>query len=304
MVYQPAIDIYSGKIEEVILGSGGNSVRIGGEDTLPFHSFEGVLPNPPKLALEICSTKQADWTEEKAGDFGNLPSEPADLAKKYIEELGIEIIALQFAGAAISIDEIAKRAIKVIKAVDIPIIIYGTGVSEQDQILLPQIAATCAGKGLLLGPAKKENYREIAAACVAYDQRVIAQTPLDVNVAKQLNIMLIKEGLAADQIVIDPLSSALGYGMEYTYSVMERIKLAALVHNDKMMQMPIIANIGAECWKTKEAKEDITQGVLWEGITALCFILAGANIVLLKSPHTYKLTQQILSKRLTDVEAN
>lgn len=92
--------------------------------------------------------------------------------------------------------------------------------------------------------------------------------------------------------------------MEYTYSVMERIKLAALVHNDKMMQMPIIANIGAECWKTKEAKEDITQGVLWEGITALCFILAGANIVLLKSPHTYKLTQQILSKHLTDVEAN
>jgi acetyl-CoA decarbonylase/synthase complex subunit delta len=295
MKYQAAIETYPGKVEEVILGSGVNSVRIGGEETLPFHSFEGMFPNPPKFALEICSTTEAaDWTR----DCNDLPSEPTDWATKYVEELGIELIALQLAGSDLSLDEMTKRAVKVVETVDVPIIIYGTGVSEQDKVLLPQIAEACAGKGLLLGPAKKENYREIAAACIAYDQRVIAQTPLDLNATKQLNIMLIKEGLAADSIVIDPLSSALGYGMEYSYSVMERIKLSAIAHNDKMMQMPIIANIGTECWKTKEAKEDGTQGIFWEGITALCFILAGANVVILRSPHTYKLIQQMLSKHL------
>ncbi len=298
MAYQPTLATYPGKIEEVILGPGDNSVRIGGEDTLPFHSFEGTLLNPPKLALEICSTNQANWTEAVTRDCSDLPSEPADWAKKYTEDLGVEIIALQFIGTDISLEEMTKTAVKVVETVDVPIIIYGTGISEQDKALLPQIAAACAGKGLLLGPVKKENYREIAAACVAYDQRVIAQTPLDINATKHLNIMLTKEGLSADRIVIDPLSSALGYGMEYSYSVMERVKLAALAHNDKMMQMPIIANIGAECWKTKEAKEDGTQGVLWEGITALCLILAGANVVVLRSPHTYKLVQKMLSKHL------
>jgi acetyl-CoA decarbonylase/synthase complex subunit delta len=278
MEYQAAIETYSGKMEEVLIGKGKGSLRIGGETTLPFHFFEGTLPNPPKLALEVSHEKQSDWPQEA---------------------FKAEIISLQLSDASgKDIKEIAATTAKIVKSVTVPVIVYGTGEPGRDRELLPVVAEACAGEGLLLGPAKKENYREIAAACLKYGHCLIAQTPLDVNATKQLNIMLTKEGISPDRIVIDPLSSALGYGMEYTYSVMERIKLAALAHNDKMMQMPIIANIGAECWKTKEAKEDDAQGILWEGITALCFILAGANIVVLRSPHTYKLVQQMLSKYL------
>lgn len=309
MVYQAAIETYSGKLEEVLIGKGENSLRVGGEAALPFHSFEGILPNPPKLALEVSHIGQPGRSEEAFKDFEDVMDEPAAWAKKYVKELGAEIISLQLAstdakGKDIPIEEIAEIAAEVTRSVRAAVIVYGTGDPEGDRELLPKVAEVCAGDDLLLGPVKKENYKEIAAACLKYDHRLIAQTPLDVNATKQLNIMLVKEGISADRIVIDPLSSALGYGMEYSYSVMERVKLAALAHNDKMMQMPIIANIGAECAKTKEAKDDSTQGVLWEGITALCLVLAGANIVVLKNPHAYKLMQQMLRKYLTDKESN
>jgi acetyl-CoA decarbonylase/synthase complex subunit delta len=299
MVYQPAIETYSGKIEEVIFGQGNNSIRVGSETTLPFHSFEGTLPNSPKLALEVSSRRQSDGAGEAFRDFENVMDEPAAWAKKYVAELGVELISLQLSrtdarGKDVPVEEVAAIAAEVTKSVSAAVIIYGTGEPEGDRKLLSKVAEMCAGNRVLLGPVKKENYKEIAAAALKYGHSLIAQTPLDVNASKQLNIMLTKEGIPADRIVIDPLSSALGYGMEYSYSVMERIRLAALVHNDKMMQMPIIANIGAECWKTKEAKESSTQGILWEGITALCFILAGANIVVLKSPQTYKLMQRLI----------
>ncbi len=284
MAYEAAIETYSGKVEEVTIGKGEDSLRVGGETTLPFHFFEGRLPNPPKLALEVSHQRQLDRSEEA---------------------FKAEIISLQLLGTDAEgkdIEEIAAMTAEIVRSVGVPVIVYGTGEPERDRELLPKVAEVCAGEGLLLGPVKKENYREIAAACLKYDHRLIAQTPLDVNATKQLNIMLTKEGISTDRIVIDPLSSALGYGMEYSYSVMERIKLAALAHNDKMLQMPIIANIGGECWKVKEAKEDDAQGVLWEGITALCFILAGANILILRSPHTYKLIQQILSKHLKNYD--
>lgn len=303
MAYQAAIESYCGNVEEVILGSSDNSIRVGGETTLPFHSFEGTLPNPPKLALEVSSCRQSDGVEETLKDFEDVMDEPAACAKKYVVELGAEIISLQLSrtdarGKDIPVEEVAAIAADVVKSVSAAVIVYGTGEPEGDRELLSKVAEVCAGGKVLLGPVKKENYREITAAALKHGHCLIAQTPLDVNASKQLNIMLAKEGIPTNRIVIDPLSSALGYGMEYSYSVMERIKLAAIVHNDKMMQAPLIANIGAECWKTKEAKDDSAQGVLWEGITALCFILAGANIVVLRSPHTYKLIQQMLSKHL------
>ena len=306
MVYQAAIETYSGRVEEVTIGKGEDSLRVGGETTLPFHFFEGRLPNPPRLALEVSNVVE-EREEEVFKDFEDVMDDPVAWAKKYVKELGTEIISLQLfrtdaKGKHIPVEEVAATAAEVVKSVHAAIIVYGTGEPEEDKELLTKIAGICAGGNLLVGPAKKENYKEMAAAALEYGHCLIAQAPLDINASKQLNIMLTREGIPTNRIVIDPLSSALGYGMEYSYSIMERIKLAGLLHNDRMMQMPVIANIGGDCWKTKEAKENSAQGVLWEGITALSFILAGANIVVIKSPETYKLIHQILRKHLREEE--
>lgn len=301
MTYQPAIESYSGKVHEVILGQGDCSLKIGGENTLPWHFFEGSLPNPPRLVMEVSAFKPSSgYGEAVFKDYEKVIGEPDLWAKRYVDELGVEAISFQLAdvdaaGKDVSVEERVAVAEKVVGAVSVPVIVYGTGNVAGDKEVLIRVAEVCSGKSLLLGPVKKENYKEIAAACLEHGHGIIAQTSLDVNATKQLNTMLTMAGFPSDKIVIDPLSSALGYGMEYSYSVMERAKLAGLAHNDKMMQMPIIANVGVESWKAKEAGENSTQGVLWEGITALLFMLAGANIVILRSPRTYKLMKGMLS---------
>lgn len=296
MEYQPAVESYSGKIQEINLGR----VKIGGENVLPFHSFEGEMPNLPGLALEVSTVKPLDWERNIFAGFQETMDNPTDWAKQYIADLEVEVISLQLAtndtaGKEISPDNMVAAAAEVIQAVAAAIIVYGTGNIDMDKEILPKIAEVHADN-LFLGPVKKENYKEIAVACLKHGHGIVAQTPLDINAAKQLNTMLIREDFPLDKIIIDPLSSALGYGMEYSYSVMERIKLAGLAHNDKMMQMPIIANIGAECQKTKEAKEDEEQGALWEGMTAISFAVAGANIIVLRSPLAYRLVRQMLKE--------
>lgn len=296
MEYQPAVESYSGKVQEISLGR----VKIGGENVLPFHLFEGEMPNLPGLALEVSTVKPPDWERSIFTGFQETMDNPIDWAKQYIADLEVEVISLQLAtndvaGKEIPPDNIVAAAAEVIQAVAAAIIVYGTGNVDMDKEILPKIAETCTDN-LFLGPVKKENYKEIAAACLKYGHGIVAQTPLDINAAKQLNTMIIREDFPLDKIIIDPLSSALGYGMEYSYSVMERIKLAGLAHNDKMMQMPIIANIGAECQKTKEAKEDEEQGALWEGMTAISFAVAGANIIVLRSPLAYRLVRQMLKE--------
>ncbi len=297
MEYQPAVESYSGKIQEMSLGK----LKIGGENVLPFHSFEGELPNLPGLALEVSTVTPLDWERDIFVGFQEVMANPLDLAKKYVADLGVEVIFLQMAttdaaGEDISSDDMVAAAAKIIKGLSVPVIVNGTGDIEMDKEVLSKLAEVCAESDLFLGPVKKENYKEIAAACLKYGHGVVAQTPLDINAAKQLNTMLSREDFPSDKIMIDPLSSSLGYGIEYTYSIMERIKMAGLAHNDKMMQMPIIANIGTECQKTKEAKEDKEQGTLWEGMTAISLAMAGANMIVLRSPLAYRLVQKTLQE--------
>ena len=156
------------------------------------------------------------------------------------------------------------------------------------------MAEVCDGESLLLGPALKENYEVVGKAALEHGHALIAQTPLDINLLKELNIKLCKF-FPPDRIVVDPLSSALGYGIEYSFTIMERVKQVGVIFKDGMTQMPIIANLGGECWKTKEAKESKEQGLLWEGMTALSLLLAGANILVLRHPETLKLIREMMS---------
>jgi len=176
-----------------------------------------------------------------------------------------------------------------------PLIVCGSKDDKKDAQVLSKVAEVCKGENLLLGPVVKENYEVIAKAAAENGHAIIAQSPLDINLMKELNIKLSKV-FPADRVVIDPLSSALGYGMEYTFTIMERTKQTGVIFKDAQTQMPIIADVAGECWKTKEAKENKEQGILWEGMTAISLLLAGANLVVLRHPETLKLVRETIKQ--------
>ncbi|MBM2831117.1 MAG: Acetyl-CoA decarbonylase/synthase complex subunit delta [Dehalococcoidia bacterium] len=304
------VEKWAGKVNEVKLGGNGRkSIVIGGETTLPFLKIDGAMPHRPAIAVEVDDVMPADWSPHLIAAWGDALEDPAVWAKK-AAEYGADIIALTLdsahpergnTGAA----EAKKTVEKVLAAVDLPVIIIGPDVAEKDNEVL--IAASSVGRGqrLALGNCVDKNYRSVAAACIADGHVAIAKTPIDINLAKQLNILICDIGLAPDAILMDPTTGGLGYGIEYTYSVMERLRLAALI-GDKMTSMPMICNVGEESWRQKEARA--TSGVpatwgdhqeralAWEGITAVSLLNSGADIVVLQHPRTIALIKDAISK--------
>ena len=299
MTFELPLEKYSVTIRETALGHGKNGKRIGGENTLPFHSFEGMLPNSPGLAMEILDMEPENWAPAILEPFSDVISDPADWAKKCVELYGAEILFLRLSstdplGHDTSPQHAAEIVTRVNGAVDVPLIVWGTGAEEKDIEVLTAVAQACTEKNLLLGPMLKGNYEEIAKAALEHGHSVVAQASMDANLTKELNIVLCKF-FPADKIVIDPTSSALGYGMEYTFSIIEEIKQFGLKDRDKMMLMPIFADVGMDCWRTKEAKQSQTMGILWEAITGMTFLLGGANLIVLRHPDALKLITEIIS---------
>jgi acetyl-CoA decarbonylase/synthase complex subunit delta len=305
------IEKYTGNIREVIIGEGENQVKVGGESTLAFYSFEGSIPNRPQVALGICDIKPGDWPKALVEPYSDCIDSPPKWAKKCQEIYNAELICLELIGTDPNgEDRTPEQAAEVVKEVleeiDIPLIVYGSGNAEKDTAVLKKVAEVAEGKNILLGASKEENYKSIGASCLGYKHNIIAQTPIDVNLAKQLNILLNNLGLPMENIIIDPSTGALGYGMEYSYSVIERDRLAALIQDDEKMQVPIICNLGRETWKTKEAKisqeeapsygDAKKRGVLWEAIGAMTLFLAGANIVVMRHPEAASLVKSVISE--------
>jgi acetyl-CoA decarbonylase/synthase complex subunit delta len=300
MEYKAPIEAYTGVVREVTIGKGEKALKVGGENILPFHFFDkGSLPNPPKFALQVLDMEPADKTPHLIGSFGDVISDPIKWAKK-CEGFGVDAICL----ALVSTDpaekdtssEVAAQLVKrMVNEIKKPLIVYGSGDEKKDAEVLPKIAQVCAGENLLLGPVQKENFEMVGKAILDNGHVAIAQSPLDINLLKELNVKLCKF-LPPERVIIDPLSSALGYGIEYSFSLIERVKQIGVITKDSMTMMPIIANLGDECWKTKQAKENKTQGLLWEGITALSLYFAGANILVLKHPETLKLIKETLGR--------
>lgn len=298
MEYKAPIESYSGVVRELTIGKGDKALKIGGENILPLHFFdEGSLPNPPSFALEVWDMEMEDWPEFLVEPFKDVISDPVKWARK-CEDFNVNAVCLRLASTDPAIkdspaDEAALLTKKVAEAIKVPLIVYGSGDDNKDAEVLPKVAEVCDGMNLLIGPVLKENYEVVGQAILKYGHGAIAQTPLDINLLKELNIKLCKF-FPADRIVIDSLSSALGYGIEYSYTLMERVKQLGLIVKDSMTQMPIIANLGNECWKTKQAKESKEQALLWEGITAISLLLAGANILVLRHPESLKLVKETI----------
>jgi len=261
--------------------------------------------------MEVWDVKPDDWAEALKAPFQDVWGDPVAWAKKCVQEYGADMIDLELAstdpnGLNRSAQEAVETIKKVAAAIDVPLIVYGSANVEKDAEVLRMACEACEGKRLLVGPVQEGNYKKIGAAAIAYKHTIIANTPIDINLAKQLNILLGNLGVPEQQIVIDPTTGGLGYGMEYSYSVMERIRMAALVQEDEKLQQPMLCNVGKEAWKSKEAKlptagapelgDAASRGVLLEALTAESLLLAGANILILRHPETVALIRKLIGQ--------
>jgi len=313
------VEKWSGKIRQVTLGAtadGGGTrtktVTVGGETTLPFLHFEGDIPNPPVIAIEIQDVYPNDWSQVLLDAWGEATKDPAEWAKK-AEQAGADLIMLRLRGADQDGKETsAAQAAAVTKAVlgatGLPLIVRGPGQAERDNELLVAVAEAAAGERLALGLCEDKNYRTIVAAALAHGHLVITSSPIDVNLAKQLNILVNDMRLDPDRILMDPTTGALGYGLEYTFSVMERLRIAALT-GDSMTQMPMICFVGEESWRQKESKvgEGVPaewgdwerRGILWEAVTAVTLLESGADIVTLRHSETVPIVRKAIEELMT-----
>jgi acetyl-CoA decarbonylase/synthase complex subunit delta len=294
---------YNGKINPIEVGRDGKNLRIGGSEVLPFLSFEGKVNTSIPVALEIADIVPDDWPENITKHYKDVISDPAKWARFCQDQFKPDMICLRLLGTHPdrgdkSPEEARKTVEAVLSAVSIPLIVFGSNSIEKDTEVMKACAEPLANTGSIIGKAQEKNYKVFAAVANAFNLKLVALSDLDINLSKQLNILLTQSGFDAANIIIDAMPSTLGYGLEYTYSVMERIRLAALQQNDGMMQMPIIADVGDVTWKVKEAKagqdeqpawgDTERRGPLWETITAMAFVMAGGDLVVVRHPNTLK----------------
>lgn len=301
-------DSWPGAVRTVTIGAtadeGGtrtSTVTVGGEKALPFMHFEVEMPNRPVVAIELRDRRPDDWSPLLLETWGDVVDDPAAWAKA-AEESGADLLQLSLSATDADGNEMTpEAAVAAVKAVleasGLPLIVFGPGQVELDNALLVAVANATKGERLLLGICEDKNYRTIVASAMANDHLVNARTPMDVNLAKQLNILINDMNMPLDRIIMDPTTGALGYGIEYGYSAMERLRLAAL-QGDAMTQLPMLITPGYEAWKTKESKvgEDVPdewgdwmeRAINWETLTAITLLESGADILVLRHPESVR----------------
>jgi acetyl-CoA decarbonylase/synthase complex subunit delta len=309
---------WSGRINPVTIGATraeggtrGRTVTIGGETGLPFLGFEGETPYPPAIALDVLDKAPLDWPEPLEEVYGDVWDDPAAWARR-VKELGADLVNLRL----VSIhpdegDRPAEAAVETVKAVlqsvDLPLILWGCDVPAKDQVVMPKAAEAAEGENCLLGAVTETEYRTLAAAAMAYGHKLITLAPCDINKSKQVNILVSDMGFALADIVIYPTTAALGYGMEYVYSILERGRLAALA-GDRLMAQPVILDVGYEAWRTKEARSGdelagvwgplARRGPAWEAVTAAVLLQGGADLFILRHPEAVRAVRQTVDELL------
>ena len=278
-------------------GTRKKTVTVGGATTLPFMNFEGEIPNPPVIAGYV-SDVVPDWPDKIKDQIGKEIASPAEWAQKNVQEFGADLISLKMLGADPSGEDrapadCAKVVSDIIKAVDVPLIIWGCGDDEKDSHVLPECSQAAKGENCLIGSAKESNYMTVVAICKADKHLIISEAPVDINIGKQVNILLQDAGYDLGNVVMFQTTAALGYGYDYVYTIMERARIAGL-KGDNLMAAPQIADIAGETYRVKEAiaDEDILpgwgglekRGPLWEAACAEGYLQAGADILIMTTP--------------------
>ncbi|MEK7733667.1 MAG: acetyl-CoA decarbonylase/synthase complex subunit delta, partial [Planctomycetota bacterium] len=267
-------DKWTSGVNEVTLGatkeSGGSrqqSVYIGGAKSIPFMDFDGNPGHKPLIAMDVYDTPPDDWTEALTKPFAGVINDPALWAKKCVEQYGADLICLKLDGihpdrGNKSADDAVKVVKSVLAAVGVPLIIWGCEHDEKDNEVMPKVSDAARGEACLLGIVTQDNYKRLTATCLANGHSIITMAPVDINIGKQINILVSEMDFPLNRIVMFQSTGALGYGLEYTYSIQERERLAALT-GDKMMSMPVICDVGREAWRAKEAKSGDSEVPQW-----------------------------------------
>jgi acetyl-CoA decarbonylase/synthase complex subunit delta len=302
---------YNGKVLSLDFGKESGLLSVGGDHTLPFLSFEGEMPNRPVIAYDIQDMPPDDWPDTVKELYKDVSGSPVTWAQHCQNELKASAIALRLISthpdrADRSPDDAANTVREVLAAINVPLIILGSNHIEKDSAVLVAAAEAASGSNCILGKAQEGNYKTVVAAALAHNHKLIAMSELDINLAKQLNILITQMGFDKEKLLTDPMCSALGYGLEYTYSVMERIRLAALLQNDATMQPPIVADIGVNVWKIKEVTAPDSdmpdwgslneRGIAWESITATTMMMAGTNLLIMRHSGAIDTVKRIIDE--------
>ena len=293
---------FNAAIRTVELGTGDKAVKLGGENVLPFYTFDAPIENAPKVGVMITDLSLEEMENEAAGikEYYAGVTSFAELAKKAEAMPGADFVVLRLEGADPngrdkSVEDCVAVAKEVGDAITAPLVIEGCKNVEKDAELFAKVAEALQGKNVLILSAREENYKGVAAAAgLAYGQKVGAESAVDINLAKQLNVLIGQLGVDQANVVMNVGSAAAGYGFEYVVSTMDRIKAAALSQNDAQLQMPIITPVAEEAWGVKEAmasEADMPEwgsqeerGIDMEVETAAAVLASGSNAVILKHP--------------------
>jgi acetyl-CoA decarbonylase/synthase complex subunit delta len=301
---------FNASIKEVVIGTGDTAITLGGENVLPLYSFDAPIKNPPRVGIEI-SDQGLDKDLAGIAEFYAGAASVADQVKRACEKSGAGFVSLALDGADPngadkSVEDCVALCKEVAAAATLPLVIQGSKNAEKDKALFEKIADALQGKNVLLMSAKEENHKAIAVAAVlAYKQNISAESAVDINLAKQLNVLISQAGVTTPNVVMNVGTAAAGYGFEYVASTMDRVKAAALDQNDTALQFPIVTPLASEVWSVKEAvvsEEDFPdwgpveqRGIDMEVATAAAALAAGSNAVILRHPVSVKTITRLIA---------
>ena len=304
MAFEPKTQAFTSSIATVTLGTGDKACKLGGVNVLPFYSFDAPIENAPKIGVEITDAGIAAYPQKGLQEFYAGCTTPAEMAKRVETMHGASFICLHLEGADPngenkSVEECVEIAKSVADATDLPLVIMGCKNIEKDAELFTKISEALQGKNILVLSAREENYKTVgASAALAYGQKVGAESAVDINLAKQLNVLMTQLGVAPSSIVMNAGSAAAGYGYEYVASTLDRIRAAALAQSDDQLQMPIMTPVSTETWNVKEAimsEADMPEwgdakerGIEMEITTASACLAGGSDAIIMRHPAAIK----------------
>ena len=312
MPFAAKTQAFNAKINSVVLGTGDKAVQIGGNNVLPFYSFDAPVENPPKIGVEITDGAPEEYAQPKLKAFYEGCGSVEEMAVRAQSIPGVSFVALHLKsadpnGKNASVEECVALAESVAAKVELPLVIMGCKDIEKDAELFSKIAEKLSGKNILVLSAREENYKTVgASAALAYGQKVGAESAVDINLAKQLNTVMTQLGVNPASIVMQAGSAAAGYGFEYLASTLERIKLAALGQADAQLQMPIMTPVSPETWGVKESVMPESEmpewgdaeerGIEMEITTAAACLAGGSDAIIMRHPDAIKTIARMIDE--------
>ncbi len=311
MAFIPKTAPFSGHINPVTLGTGDRAITIGGQNVLPFYTFDAPIAHAPRIGVEISDAADT-WDVPGLVEFYAGCESMRERAVRAAALEGADFLALNFEsadpnGSNRSVADCVADARAVAETVDLPLVILGCRNIEKDSALFAAMAEALQGRNVLIMSAKNENYKTVGASvALAYGQKVGAETSDDINLAKQLNIMLKGLTVKPETIVMDIGTAAVGYGYEYAASTFDRVRLAALQQGDADLQMPILAAVSLDTWGVKESTASEEDEPAWgnreeraihmEISTAAADLTGGADAVVLRHPKSVAAIRQFIAE--------